>query len=134
MNQRKKTMIALVKKEAKNLRKFAEKSELRKLNFKVLYPKSQNSCVYGQMTNNCFSDRATELIKKCCERVYDSPNASTDMSKAKLNGNPKRRIRDRFYSPIEIYITQPDNVENTNGNNKNLINYLKGKTDKLTLS
>lgn len=70
MDNRTKTMQALVKKEAANLKKNATKEELAKLDFDRLDGDSPYSCMYGQMTGHCYSNRASELIFNCCERVY----------------------------------------------------------------
>ena len=55
-----------VKKEVNKLRKLATKEELNRLNVDTLSAFSTSSCIYGQITTDCFSDRAAELIEKCC--------------------------------------------------------------------
>jgi hypothetical protein len=105
-------LIELVKVEADNLKNFASKEE-------------------------CNSNRAFELIEKSCMRVTDDRNY--DLNEAKLNGKPKRSNRISFFTPIETFIGLENRlfddsddeiyslVNQDNGNNKILIDYIKGK-------
>lgn len=127
---RKQVMQQLVKEEAKNLKKNATQEEIAKLNFSDLVPTDSEKCIYGQLTGCCWNGRAIELIKKSCKRVY-TPNYDEDkdtLADAKVNGKPKED-RDAYWSPIEVFIYQDKNTEN--GNNKKLIDYIKGKTETL---
>lgn len=121
----KKTLLQLVKKEANSLLKKATRDELQKLNFSKLNPNDQTSCIYGQMTGNCFSRRASVLIYNCTEKSYIQTYGI--LESATLNGKPNLS-RNQFktgqhYSPIEVFISQKNN--RTNGNNEQLISYLK---------
>lgn len=69
-----KVLKELVIKEAQNLRKFAYKSELARLSAEHIDAEHSEKCVYGQMTGDCFSNRANNLIIKCCEKVYKVVN------------------------------------------------------------
>ena len=126
MATRKEVMHNLVKEEAKNLKKYANKYELELISFDKLIVDSPTRCIYGQATGECFSKRATELIKKCCTRVYEN---SFYMFDAKVNGSPEKLSRSNFWSPIEVFIA--NEVNQTNGNNKRLVDYLTGKSKKL---
>jgi hypothetical protein len=89
------------------------------------------------MTGDCNSNRAFELIEKSCMRVTDDRNY--DLNEAKLNGKPKRSNRISFFTPIETFIGLENRlfddsddeiyslVNQDNGNNKILIDYIKGK-------
>ncbi len=140
MNQELITIQELVKKEASKLKEHATPEELARLNFEHLNPNSPRSCIYGQMTGNCYSPRANELVLKCAERVYVSNVSRDSESNAvftyqTLNGVPHliENNRDRsevYHSPIEIYLVF--NRENdTTENNKVVIDYLKGETTEL---
>src|ERR1700759_4992347 len=111
---RKEVMHNLVKEEAKNLKKNATQEELNYLDFNSLNPQSPSQCIYGKMVGDCFYDRATDLIKKCCARVYqpDIKNPMDVLSTAKVNGNPQELTREEFFSPIEVFIVQKKNKEN----------------------
>jgi len=64
-----KKLIELVTKEAINLKANATQEELDNLNFNCLLPSDSTQCIYGQMTGNCDSKRAVELIRLSCKRV-----------------------------------------------------------------
>lgn len=64
-----KTLLKNAKKELLNIKKFATESEIERLinaieSYEFDGKRSQN-CIYGAMTGNCYSSRASELIKKC---------------------------------------------------------------------
>lgn len=121
--EQKKELIELVKIEAKNLREKATKEELDKLKISELNTIMASACIYGQMTGWCYSDRADFLIKQCTEKVYDG-QTGVNRSEEFVDMDTKRFY---YWSPIEVYIAQdlPQNA--------NLIDYLKGKTNKLEL-
>lgn len=119
---------ALVKTEAKNLRKFATKEELDKLIQEDFNPRHSDNCIYGLLTGNCDSPRAIELIKSCAPRVYKSGNyvqiGDNDwVLSNKLNGSPKKISRVEFWSPIECFIYPNKQKEAA----IRLLKYLKGE-------
>lgn len=139
----KKQLIADATKEAIALKEHATKNELNKLNFDLLDANHICKCIYGQMTGDCFSHRAAQLIEKCTPRYFSvdylTPDSNiTTMKKisAAANGTEvenfeKQRVNAHFESPhfsaIEAYIAFKGNK------NKNLIAYLKGETNDLNL-
>lgn len=122
----------LVTMEAKKLKSIATKDELNLLDFDRLDPECRSSCIYGQMTGNCNSSRAIDLIKKSCTQVYTKgPDAINTFNGVKLNGKPNNsRVGHNiaYFSPIEIFIYKHENREQ---NNKILIEFLKGETKTL---
>ncbi len=121
-----KLLNSLVVGEATALRTNALQYELDRLKFNRLAPTNTQNCIYGQMTGECFSMRATELIQECAERVYTcADNNKPNEIKGKLNGSPKESSRGTYWSPIEIFIAKGKN--HRNGNNKMLVDFLKGK-------
>ncbi len=126
MEENSKELIELVIAEAKYLRENATK-EKDNLVFKHLNPLATDSCIYGQMTGDCFSDRAVELIVNACERVY-KPIHKPHIIDGKLNGKPYAESRFDFWSPIEVFIFKSNNRKE---NNKRLIDYIKGETEAL---
>jgi hypothetical protein len=114
----------LVREEARNLREKATREELENLDFKNLYPCSITECIYGMMTGDCYSDRATSLIKQCCSKVIEGGSISYC---EEIIGSPLEYSRGAFWSPIEKYITEDE------ANSKGLISYLKGETETLDL-
>lgn len=109
-----------VKKEAEALRVNATAEELGRLDFDRLNPNSATRCIYGQMTHECDSPRATELITKCTKTYIE---AASDIHRIKLN----EKFAEFRWSPIEFYILQDD------ARNANLIAYLRGETETLEL-
>ena len=126
--------------EAIALKQHATKEELDRLDFITVNAYSIVSCIYGQMTGSCHSDRAIELINKCAvsfiatsfplglgdvQGINDFCNniiPNSDEAKAhNING------RTRYFSPIEVYIVL------ANSNKKALIDFLQGKTKSLNL-
>ena len=127
---RKQLMLDLVKIEAKNLREFLTSEEKERLIFENLNPRSSENCIYGLISGSCWSQRADELITKCCTRVYET---GPGLGSGKVNGKPyitgHRSGNYKYFSPIEMLI-----VSENKTNNKNLLNYIKGVTDRLKLS
>ncbi len=121
-----KILNKLVIEEAKNLKLRATPEEIGRLSRVVLNSKKVDACIYGQMTGDCFSKRATTLIIQCCERVFKTDGTRL---RGKLNGSPLHMNRNHYWSPIEIFI---DKVENKiTRNDEALIAYLKGETETL---
>lgn len=119
----KKQLTSLVIKEAKALKKAATKKELSRLSFEKLNPENEQHCIYGQMTDSCYSDRASSLIGKCCEKGYIGGGVAY-LPTLEL-GEIVTREFGRAWSPIEVFIAIQDN--RTNGNNAMLISFLKGE-------
>lgn len=124
-----KKLFELVIKEATDLKKYATKKQLSRLNIKTLNPDHTDLCIYGQMTGNCNSPEAQELILRCCERVYSTKNLDSYLiEKARLSGKPVIVTTTRIYrymSPIEIFISRYPKY------NDELIQFLKGKREEL---
>ena len=133
-----KTINELVIAEATNLKKNATVEELENLNFDKLQTDHSELCIYGQMTGVCISERAIDLIELSCERVFNDKSHNDGFDggkmggiKGELNGSPLGKGRGYYWSPIEIFIDMPRNK--SNGNNKRLVDFLKGVTSELKL-
>lgn len=123
-----KTLAELVIAEATALRKLTTDREKQKLslNLDELLPNNTDRCIYGQMTDNCFSRRANELILKCATRVYEIPAGVwfSTLSESVLNGKPTK-VPDRkiaYFSPIEKYIF----ITKSEKGKQALLEYIKG--------
>lgn len=132
-----------VRKEAEALRIHATKEERDKLSIVTLSPSNTDRCIYGQMTGNCFSLRAAELIHGCCARYFKHNvvpalfDGQSNMVRIRqyVNGTTVNDfIKDRsesspesHFSAIEAYILLPE------ARNANLIAYLRGETETLEL-
>lgn len=121
----------LVVNEAKKLREFTTVEEREKLNFATLDPISYRRCIYGQITDDCRNERAEELIRKCCSRVYKAI-LGVSYLKNPLNGSPKKiqRVDSNncvtYWSPIERFISNAGEEQN-----KALLNYIKKRRHSL---
>ncbi len=110
-----------VVKEALLLRKHATKKEKDKLDYYWLKSRDPSGCVYGQMTGNCWSERAAQLIKKCAVAYTISLNAYNSPKSKKIT---RGCVFGCDHSPdtftaIEYYISQP------NAKIETLINLIK---------
>lgn len=56
--------------EIKNLWVHATKEELARLDHNAINPFSIDNCIYGQLTGDCDSGRAHELIRLCTWAIY----------------------------------------------------------------
>jgi len=131
MKVRDKIMRTLVIEEATKLRNMITQEEADNLKFSKLDSSQSDRCIYGQLSGNCFSDRAIELIKACASRVYKN---WWFLSESKLNGSPLGLSRNEFWSPIEVFISQDEtDYENNmgNGNNERLVQFIKKEIDEL---
>ena len=110
-----------VRKEAETLRIHATKEERERLDVETMRPYDCKKDVYGQMTGEYDSGRATELKIKCAPLFIDG-----DIQDFKTVGIHEC-FKDFSWTPIEYYTL------GTEANNANLIAYLRGETDNLEL-
>jgi hypothetical protein len=116
-----------VKTEADNLRQYATDKEKSKLVAEDINGVSTKECIYGTMTGDCYSKRATTLLNKCAKPfsgdIKDFREVEDTKFKTLETFFGKRRP---MYSPIEYYICHvyPKYINN-------LVDYIQGKTDKL---
>ena len=113
---------ALVIDEAAKLREHATESELNRINLQTFNPECKHTCIYGQMSGNCFSARAINLLKECA-KPYSVDNQLT----IEPCGNSFTYSEMRSFSPIEFYICQ------YGAKNATLIEYLRGERESITI-
>ena len=111
----------LVKNEAELLKKYATDEELLRLNIDKLSPCNGFRCIYGQMTGDCYTRRATELLN-LCTKPYSQEVGQYVEAEDDLFGK-----HSRDFSPIELYISLDG------ARNKELISYLKDETNTLEI-
>lgn len=121
-------LYELVKNEAENLKLLhATKKELSLLSLERLSPNHRSKCIYGQMTGDCISDRAEELIIKCNTQVYVS--LGKDIRESTLSNIPNgHRFEMTFFyfTPIEKFLYVANDI-----NIGLLVKYLKGEISEL---
>lgn len=92
-----------VVKEALLLRKYATKKERAKLNFDSIRSDNVTLCIYGQMTGNCYKNRAIQLLLKCGVPTNDfpfpNPTVFFEVTRDFEQG-------ERAFSAIECYIAE----------------------------
>lgn len=110
-----------VRKEAEALRVHATKEELGRLDFETMIPSHCKKDIYGQMTGDFDSGRATELKQKCARVFIDG-----DIQDLELIGIHEC-FTDFSWTPIEYYELCVE------AKNENLIAFLKGETETLDL-
>lgn len=76
--------------EINTLKELATREEIANLDFETFDPNNTRSCIYGQLTGNCQSVRAKELMDKACVRVMDLNN--------------KIDVLDKPFSSIQNYV------------------------------
>jgi len=111
-----KDYLYLVKKEIRYLKKNASRKELLRLNFKKLNPLLSRSCIYGQMTDSCYSDRARELIQG-----LNATNSFVSIKRGEsyIVPKPPRMEKWENFTFLEHFIL------NYRENNENILKYLR---------
>lgn len=151
MSISKKEFLKDVEHEIKMLRQHATKNELENL-LDYIDGQSVSSCIYGQLTGSCESLRAKELMNKSCIRVVHDNKDGFKLSlisglwqkrENETFRDIKKFINDEYnsqmwkllegernyeyYSALEVYILLKGSKH------KNILNYLKYKTNELSL-
>lgn len=117
------TLKQLVIDEATKLKLHATTSERDMLSFESLNPDKVSACIYGQMTGNCWSERATFLMNTCA-----SPYAVLLSGSVRPNSKIFSVGASRDFSPIEVFI-----AKNNETANHLLISFIKGQKETLTI-
>lgn len=122
-----------VKKEASAIREYATNEQKSKLCIDTFYPELYDSCIYGQLTGDCFSSETIELMNKCntylaYKDVYTS-SINEELRLAKpIKANTISRDRCYpFYTSLELYICLDG------AKIEDLINYIKGEQKEFNL-
>jgi hypothetical protein len=130
-----------VRHEVESLKRLATTEELSLLNLVGFNPNRKHSCIYGQITGDCCSIRAKELMDASCVRVFNGIGGTRKLSRMSLdyiisfvNGVYNRQTwcvnntrNFTYLSALEGYICSAD------ANISGIISYLKGETDTLVL-
>ena len=116
-----------VKSELDNIKEQATKEEIGKLDFRTFNHTNRYLCIYGQMTGNCQSIRASDLYDKTYMRIGCNsidlqyvPFKKQDLTLNQVNGG-------RF-TPLEKYLYMVREPMH-----KKLIEYLKGDIQEIIL-
>jgi hypothetical protein len=115
-----------VAEEARNLKRFATPEELAKLNFKTINAFGGHCNVYGQLTGNCSSKRASELLALCASVSFNNYGDSYKVVKVFKRGSAGCRRR---YSAIETFMFETHNESQRL--RRALSDFLTGKNNRL---
>lgn len=114
--------------EVKMLRQHATEDEINRLNFHMLDGTKSYDCIYGQLTGNCYSQRAIELINECVykRRFYSSTailNYDFTVKEARVMKQNSSIYYERYgaYTSLEVFIVLYPKY------NKSIIDALEGK-------
>ena len=110
--------------EATLLKQHATPEEIKSLDLNTIEPDKFDQCIYGQMTGNCYSERAHELLTKCAVWPYSieiDTYVKTQMGVARWM--KFREVSYEAFSPIEYYIYHRPNKIPV------LVDYLKGNRE-----
>lgn len=125
----KKELIKLVKSEAELLKIHATISEKKRLKYTRIVPMLSHRCIYGLLTGDCFSQRATDLLKLCAV-PYSSKVRSSHHSFYLIDTNEKFMDGEfRWFSPIEFGIVE----FKEQGWARKIVDFILGKSDQLEL-
>lgn len=139
-----------VKAEIDALKENATREELSRLDYNSFDPKHADHCVYGQLTGDCATPRAKELMDAACLRVMDFSGKFDEIDgddtftgiQQFINGANKGQgwselgtsdgvvnysRRYKYMSSLEAYI------QLKGAKNKSIIQYLKGERNTLKL-
>jgi len=106
--------IEQVKQEIENIKKFATKEQKDRLNFRYFSPMIADKCIYGLMTGDCRSKESNLLISKCIDYKVEPRFMRCNLEHKNM-------------TQLELYIQLEREY------NKNIIEYIKGETNKLEL-
>lgn len=136
-------LVADVLTEANNIKKYATTIEISLLDYFDLHPNHVNKCIYGQMTGDCHSPRAAELIEQCTPRYFKHRvipsfgcrTARMDRIAENVNGESVENfVNERtntlghtHFSAIEAYILLEDAKPG------NLIHFIKSNAQTIEL-
>lgn len=119
---KKSEFLALVQEELDTIKVNATKGEIKRLNFGGFIHHSSLSCIYGQMTGRCCSDRAKEIFPK----KYDTIGGGyCDTYRPFKTQNLEHGTS---FTPLEKYLYMVKAPQH-----KKLIQYLKGEINTIKL-
>lgn len=145
MENKRDLLLESVAHEVKMLKQHATPEEIKRLNLTIFNPDSRYNCIYGQMTHDCSSERAKELMDVACDRVWDLSSTKymgvwdlkgglLDERLDNLNGNYEGQPWDgedrrfNYLSALEGYICLKD------AKVSHIIDYLKDTENKIELN
>lgn len=131
------------------LKKLGTKKELGLLNFIEFNHRHEEKCIYGQMTGDCGSKRAKELMDKGCIRIMDINNCELGGGVSTIDGKTFTEIKgfvngvnegqgwrdyDGYKSRVYKHLSALEGYICLKGaNTSGIIAYLKGEVETVKL-
>lgn len=113
-------LIERVVEEATALKQFATKEELSKIDADIIDPFHTDLCIYGQMTGDCHSERASHLFHACAVKGISKsimncdelpPLDDHELRFTELNTPNGIKISKSHFSPIEVFIAHAPRID-----------------------
>lgn len=146
---KKKDFLRDVMHEIEMLKKHSTKAEKNRLNFDKFSPHVAQQCIYGQITGDCRSKRAHELMELSCVKIFDLSASDCDIIYESMHMNTVLKYvtgpfksqgwdKPLSYIPKLInryfdYLSVLEGYIQLDRNNKEIIQYIKGEIDTLNL-
>jgi hypothetical protein len=109
----------MVSKEINHLRTHATDEEKSRLDFETFDRSDDRYCIYGQMTGNCFPDRAKVLMPKIYDRISGKKGYSFNFQSFK---------KGIYFTALEKYLFMVNSKKHLE-----IINYIKGDSQILLI-
>lgn len=117
------TFTKLVLDELEAIKTKATKEEIDRLDFTTLDVKNNFKCIYGQMTGDCFSKRAKELMPKSFDYLFGT------LGDKDYRFQNQSFEKGESFTALEKYLGMCDSVMH-----KKIIQYLKGEIQEIKLT
>jgi len=114
---RKALFLIAVRAEIKRIKRLATAEEIAKLDFSTFKHTNVMTCIYGQMTGHCYSDRARAIMPKS----FDEISAGTKYKEMTF-----KKGDDFTYMEKYLYICKPNT-------HKHIIEFLKDEVEVLDI-
>lgn len=118
---RKALFLIAVRAEIKRIKRLATSEEIDRLDFSKFSHTNVMTCIYGQMTGHCYSDRARAIMPKSFNEISPGFDDATKYKELTF-----KKGDDFTYMEKYLYICSPNT-------RKHIIDFLKGKVKVLCI-
>lgn len=109
-----------VKKELRTIKRRATPQEKSQLDLSTFNFDDGDHCIYGQMTGDCYSNRAKHLMPKSYSQIFQPSAGVTDLNQ-RVNYKHLATKKGKSFTALEIYL-----FDNKSDHAK-IIAYIKGE-------
>lgn len=130
------------------LKEHATPQEKLNLSFSSFDCTHPEYCIYGQLAGVCYSERAKDLMDKCCIRVMNIEDGANSIINVPIEGDefningsyegqtwtePQKWNEGHYYRSYKYLSALEGYICSARANNKGVISYIKGEINTLTL-